>query len=509
MPERSVERQGRDATSRILLVLAIAGIAYAILQAAVAPALPELQRELDIPLDDATWILTSILLSASVLTPVIGKMGDLYGKKRILIAVLVVFALGTAISGFAASLPLMLIGRVLQGTGGGIFPLAFGLIRDLLPRGRVAGAIGLLSATMGIGGGFGIVAAGLIVKFLDYRFLFWIPLIPIVIATIALWRFLPASTDRRPGSINWPGAMLLGVGLTALLLAISQGRSWGWTSLTTLGLFALAIVAFTGWVRVERAAPEPLISMEIMGLRGVWTANLVALLVGVGMFGSFIVTAQYLQMPESSGYGFGKDVLASGLFLLPAAIMMLLSGLFIGNLERRFGARPLNILGAILSAGGFGFLALFHQEPWHFLLAITVIGLGNGLCFASLAGVVVLAVPRYHVGAATGVNTIMRTVGSSLGSAIPGTILAESTVAATGLPSESAFATIFWLIAGAMVVAILAALLIPARERPGAGVIFDDAPAPLAPERPKPASSRVGAGVTESFGSQPVHAAER
>lgn len=456
----------RSGASVILPVLAIAGIAYAILQAAVAPALPELQKELDVSLSGAGWVLTAILLSSSVVTPVIGRLGDIYGRREMLVAVLLVFALGTVICAISSSLPLMLSGRVLQGVGGGIFPLAFGIVRDVFPRDRIAGAIGILSATLGIGGGFGIVVSGLILKYLNFHFLFWIPLIPILFAALAAWKFIPKTAERHEGTINWLGAVLLGTGLTAFLIGVTQGRGWGWSSGRTIGVFVLAVLALVTWVFAELRAKEPLVNMKIMVIRGVWTANTVALLVGLAMFGSFTVVAQYMQMPESTGYGFGKDVLIAGLFLLPSSTMMLVSGFFAGPIEKRFGARPIIIVGAVLSVIGFALLALFHTHEWQFLVGGAILGLGNGLCFASLAGVVVLAVPRDQVGAATGMNTVVRTIGSSLGSAVPGTILASRTIAGTSLPTESAFTLVFWLIAGAMIIAVLAAALIPSRSSP-------------------------------------------
>jgi EmrB/QacA subfamily drug resistance transporter len=471
--ESSAARE-RSSSSIILLVLAIAGVSYALLQAAVAPAIPNLQTELDVSLSGASWVLTAILLSASVATPVVGRLGDLYGRQRVLVAVLLVFAFGTVICALASSLPLMLSGRVLQGVGGGIFPLAFGIVRDVFPREKIAGAIGILSATLGIGGGFGIVVSGLILKYLNFHYLFWIPLFPILFAALAAWKFIPESSERRQGTINWLGAILLGIGLTALLLGVTQGRTWGWGSSRTIGIFVLAVVALVAWVFAELRAREPLVNMKIMVIRGVWTANAVALLVGLAMFGSFTVVAQYMQIPESTGYGFGKNVLIAGLFLLPSSTMMLVSGFFAGPMEKRFGARPIIVTGAVLSVMGFVLMALFHSQEWHFLVSGTVLGLGNGLCFASLAGVVVLAVPQDQVGAATGMNTVVRTIGQSLGTAVPGTILASRTIDGSTFPTESAFALVFWLIAGAMVLAIVAATLMPRRAKPasGAGVVM-------------------------------------
>ena len=448
-------------TTLLLLVLAVACSCYALMMGAITPALPQFQREFDTTINGAGWIVTAMLLSASISAPVIGKLGDPYGKKRVLIGTLIIFAAGTALSAVAPTLEVMILGRVLQGVGGGLFPLAFAIVREILPRERVAGAIGILSATLGIGGGFGMVGAGLVVRYLDSSFLFWIPLIPMIAAILLLMRYLPADDpNRNPGSINWLGAILLAISLTALLVAISQGRTWGWTSSRILGLFVVAIIAGILWVQAELRAKEPLVSIPIMRLRGVWTSNLVALLIGIGNFGSFVVTSQLLQIPKSTGFGFGQDAFVTGLILLPAAMMMLTVGMLIGGLERRFGARLLNIVGAAIATVGFSLLALAHDRIWQILIANAVLGIGIGLVYSAIAGVVVLSVPREHVGPASGMNTVLRTLGSSIGSAIPGSILAGSAVA-TDFPTNEAFTHVYWLVAGIVLLCTFAAALIP------------------------------------------------
>src|SRR5581483_8196256 len=276
--------------------------------------------------DSVSWVLTSYLLSASIATPLIGRLGDMYGKERLLMIVLALLSVGTLLSALATTLPLMLAGRIVQGAAGGIFPLAFGIIRDEFPRDRVAARIGLMSALLGVGGGAGVVLAGPIADNLSYHYLFWLPLIPIVIATAATHLFVPESPVKVPGRVSWTAAALMSVGLTLVLFAVSETARWHWLSAKTLGCIAGGIVVLALWVRSESRSAQPLVDMTMMRIRGVWTTNVVALLLGFGMYASFILLPQYVETPASTSYGFGSSVTQAGLFMLPSTITMLLMG---------------------------------------------------------------------------------------------------------------------------------------------------------------------------------------
>jgi EmrB/QacA subfamily drug resistance transporter len=449
-----VERQHYGIT---LAVLALAGLAYALLQSLVAPALPEIQHSLHASESGVTWVLTSYLLSASVATPLLGRLGDIHGKERVLIGVLVALAIGTVISGLATTLPVMVAGRVVQGAGGGIFPLAFAIIRDEFPRERVAGGIGLIS---------GIVLAGVIVDNLSYHWLFWFPLVAVVVAIVATVKFVPESPIKAPARISWGAAALLSVGLAAVLLAVSEAVTWGWTSARTLGLIAAGLLVLALWVRVEFASPEPLVDMRIMRLRGVWTVNLAGFLLGFGMYGSFILLPQLVEQPESTGYGFGASVTAAGLFMLPSTLAMLLVGPMAGRLERRFGSKPPLVAGVVFAMASFILLAVAHDASADIYVASGLLGIGIGLAFAAMANLIVVAVPADQTGVATGVNTVMRTIGGALGSQIIASILTANVIAASGLPAERGFTIAFWLAAGVLAVGVIASLAIPGRPRP-------------------------------------------
>jgi EmrB/QacA subfamily drug resistance transporter len=446
-----------------LAVLALAGVAFALLQSLVAPALPEIQHDLHTSESAVTWVLTAYLLSASVATPLLGRLGDIHGKERVLVAVLVVLAAGTLMSALATSLPVLIAGRVVQGIGGGIFPLAFGIIRDEFPRERVAGGIGLMSAILGIGGGAGIVLAGVIVQHLSYHWLFWFPLVAVAVAAVAAALFVPESPVKAPARISWGAAALLSGGLAAVLLAVSQASSWGWGSARMLGLAAAGLVLLAAWVRVELVSPQPLVDMRVMRLRGVWTTNLVGFLLGFGMFGSFILVPQLVELPASTGYGFGASVTAAGLFLLPSTLAMLLVGPMAGRLEHRFGSKPPLVAGAAFAAAAFVLLALAHGARADIYISSALLGIGIGLAFAAMANLIVIAVPPDQTGVATGMNTIMRSIGGALGTQVIASVLTANVVTSTGLPAERGFTIAFWLAAAALAVSVVAALAIPGR----------------------------------------------
>ena len=239
--------------------------------------------------------------------------------------VLVCLAAGTALAALATTLPVMIAARVIQGLGGAIFPLAFGIIRDEFPRDRVASGIALISGLLGIGGGLGIVLAGPILEHLNYHWLFWIPLVLIVLTIIATIVLIPESPIRAPGTVNWLGAFLLSLWLVCLLLAISEAPTWGWLSARVIGLLVLAAVVAALWVRGELRSPSPLVDMQMMRLRGVWTTNLTGFLIGFGMYSSFVLIPQFVETPTSTGYGFGSSVTQAGLFLIPSTMMMLIA----------------------------------------------------------------------------------------------------------------------------------------------------------------------------------------
>jgi MFS family permease len=445
-----------------LAVLSIAGLAYAMLSSAVVPALPTIQHDLHTSENGVAWLLTAYLLSASVGTAIIGRLGDMYGKEHLLVWTLVVLSAGTLLAGVSGSLALLIVARTIQGVGGGIFPLAFGIIRDEFPRERVAGSIGLMSALLGIGGGVGIVAGAAIVEHLSWHWLFWLPLVLIVAAAICTWRFVPESPVRVPGRINWPAAAQMSGGMTFVLVAVSETTTWGGGGPKTVGLLVVGAVLCVAWVVVELRSSQPLIDMTLMRVRAVWTANLAAFLLGAGMYASFVVFPQFAQLPKSTGFGFGASVVGSALYLLPSTAGMFVVGFAAGPIAARFGSKAALVAGSIFTAASFGFLAAPHGHVYDMLLSSTLLGVGIGLAFAALGNIVVQAVDDHQTGVASGMNTVMRTVGGALGGQLTATFLADHVRG--GYPTVTGFTDSFVLSTCFLVVCAAAALLVPGRH---------------------------------------------
>ncbi|MGN6816811.1 MAG: MFS transporter [Solirubrobacterales bacterium] len=446
-------------------VLALAGASYALLQSAVAPALPAIQEDLHASATATAWLLTGYLLSASVLTPIVGRLGDMFGKEHTLVVALMVLTVGTFLAAISHTIGMLIFARVIQGSGGAIFPLAFGIIRDEFPREKAAQGIAMISAILGIGGGLGIVLAGPIISHFDYHWLFWFPLIAVATATLATIFFVPESPVKSPGRIDWGGSVLLSVWLVLLLLGITQTAEWGWGDARVVGLIAAALVALAVWVRFEDRAREPLVDMGMMRVRSVWTVNAAAFLVGAGMYSSFILFPEFTEAPTSSGYGFGASVTEAGLFLLPCTMMMLIVSPIAGWLAGRVGPRLTLIAGSLLSALAFALIAVSHDARADVYVSTALLGAGIGLAFASLANLIIEAVPPEQTAVATGMNTVMRTLGGSVGGQLGASLIA-GTVTAAGLPTDHGFTLAFTLAAVACLLAAFASFAVPKPPRP-------------------------------------------
>jgi EmrB/QacA subfamily drug resistance transporter len=450
----------------VLAVLSLAALAYAVLSSAVIPAIPTLQHSLHASETGVTWLLTGFLLSASVGTAIIGKLGDMYGKQRLLVWTLLALAAGTLLAAVSGSLAVLIVARIVQGVAGGIFPLSFGIARDEFPADRVAGSIGLMSAILGVGGGLGLVVGGLIDEHLNWHWLFWIPLPAMVLAAACTWRYIPESQIRTPGRVNWAAAALMTTGISCVLIAIAHTTVWGWTGLPTLALLAAGLAVCGLWIAVELRSRNPLIDMTMMRVRGVWTANLAAFLVGAGLYSLFLLLPQLAQLPRSTGFGYGASVVAAGLYLLPCALGMGVLGSLAGRVERRFGSRRALVAGAAASAIACGWLAIASRTPYDMLLSSALLGIGIGLAFAALGNLIVQAVPASQTGVASGMNTVLRTLGGALGGQIAATFVAASSV--RGVPALTGFTTTFAMAAVFLACCAGAGLLVPVRPRAAA-----------------------------------------
>jgi MFS family permease len=381
----------------------------------------------------------------------------------------------------------MIAGRAIQGAGGAIFPLAIGIIRDEFPREKVATGIGTISAMFGIGGGVGLVVAGVLVDHAGVAWIFWLSAAAAALAALATWRFVPESPVRVQARIDWLGGVLLSGALGALLLGVSEGNRWGWLSAGVLGLFAAAAVLTFAWGAWEWRTADPLVDLRLMRRRPVLTTNLTALAIGFAMFGSFVLIPQLVQTPPSAGYGFGATVTASGLFLLPSSIVMLFAGPLSGRLGTQFGSKLPLALGAVFAAGGYFWLAFEHGARFDIYAGSVLLGIGIGLAFAAMANLVIEAVPPDMTGIASAINAIMRQIGGAIGAQVAAAIVSGHLIAGGRFPAESGYTIAFAMSGVAALVALAVTFAIPGRERP---VGSPARAAEAEPER-EPAEARV------------------
>ena len=442
------------------VVLCIGVASFSLLQSMVNPVLPTIQAALQTDQSTVTWVLTAYLVSASIFTPIVGRVGDKVGKKRMLVIALAALAVGSLLAAMAGSVTFLIIARIVQGAGGGVLPITFGIIRDEFPREKVASAIGMAAALLAVGGGVGLVIAGPLVDTFSYHWLFWIPMGMTLVAAISAAAWIPESPLRTPGKINLSNAFLMSAWLVALLVGVSQGHHWGWSSGRVVALFVIAVVMLPVWIIAEARSRVPLIDMQMMRIPTVWAVNVVALLFGMGMYAMFAFVPQFLQTPRDAGYGFGIGVSESGLVLLPQTAATFFGGIVAGRLAGRYGSKSLLVAGALLTAIGTFGMALAHTQLSVVILETTILGLAFGLAFAGMSELVVAAVPQSQTGVASGMNTNIRTVGGAVGSAVVATVV-TSNFGPSGLPIEAGYTHGFLLLGMTSAAAVLVSAMVP------------------------------------------------
>ncbi len=456
-----------------LALLTVAGISFAVMQTLVVPALPFFQREFDTTASWVTWIATGFLLSSSVLTPILGKLGDSYGKKRMLVISLAIFGLASLAAAAAWNLQTLIVCRVLQGAGAAVFPLSFGIIRDEFPPEKIGLGVGTVSSVFGVGGGVGLVLSGVIIEHLTWHWLFLIGAIPVLASTVLLALYVPESPIKHHTRPDYLGGLTLSLALGTLLVAISEGSNWGWTSAGVLGLGAASLTFFALWAWIENRVPEPLVDLRTFARREMAATNVTTLVMGFSMFSTFILLPNFVQMPfglpaelaESINYGFNASPIEVGLFFLPSSVAMMLAGPFAGALgTKRGNVLPLRI--------GIGFLALaltllatVHDEPWTIYAWMVFMGLGLAFSFAALGALVIEYSEPGETGVASGMNTIMRTIGAALGSQVAAAIISANTIPGTEIPAEKGFTLAFTISAVGALVALGPTFLLRRRAR--------------------------------------------
>ncbi|MGW0880468.1 MFS transporter [Streptomyces sp. NPDC002671] len=468
MTHTSTDQPGRKVSGAVVPVLAFAGITVAVMQTLLVPVIKDLPQLLHSAPSNATWVLTSTLLSGAVATPIMGRLGDLYGKRRMLILSLAVMVVGALVSAVTSQLLTMIVGRTLQGFAMGAIPLGIGLMRDMLPREKLGSAMALMSSSIGVGGGLALPAAALVAQHTDWHALFY-GAAGLGVLSIALTLLVvPESPMRAEGSFDLPGALGLSTGLVLLLLPITKGSDWGWSSGTTLGMFAASVVVLVLWGMYELRVDAPLVDLRTTARREVLLTNLASIMVGVSFYVVSLVLPQLLQLPTATGYGLGQSMVVAGLCVAPLGLTMMFTAPVYARLSARYGPKVTLITGLLIIALGYaGGLGLM-DAAWQTIVTSVVLGAGIGLAYSSLPALIVGAVPASETGAANGLNTLMRSIGTSVSSAVIGMVLANTAnnVGGIEIPTMHGFRVSFLIATAAVAVGLLLAVFLPKAARP-------------------------------------------
>ncbi|MEI2775779.1 MAG: MFS transporter [Tetrasphaera sp.] len=463
------EPQRDDRAGRIILVLALCGTLVSLQQTLVLPLLPDFPEILDTSSENASWLVTIVLLAAAVGTPIVSRLADMLGKRRLLIVCLIAVILGSVIAALSPSLPVVITGRALSGLGACLIPVGISIMRDHLPGERVGSGVALMSATLGIGGAIGIPLAGVIYQHFDWHVLFLVSGAFAVLMLLAVLAFVPESTVATGGSFDLVGALLLSVALTCFLLPVSKAGAWGWTAPATLTLLAASGLLLAAWVPWELRVGQPVVDIRTSTRRTVLLTNAASVLVGFAMFGNFLTSVQQVQMPTATGYGFGLSVVATGMALLPSGIIMVAASPVAAWLIRRFGPREILIAGSITIAIGYVLRSTFHGSLAEVIVTAAVASLGTALAFAAMPTLIMRSVPITETASANGLNTLLRSIGTSSASALVAAVFSAMVLDGYGdaaVPSFSAYQVVFWAGAAASLGAAFIAAFIRPRQAP-------------------------------------------
>ncbi|NKQ52674.1 MFS transporter [Amycolatopsis sp. K13G38] len=486
---KPAERAGAAAPGAVVGVLAFSGIVVALMQTLVIPLVPELPKLLHASSSDTAWAITATLLAGAVSTPVLGRLGDMYGKRRMLLLCLVLLIAGSATAGLSDSLTPIVIGRALQGLASPVIPLGISIMRDVLPPERLGGATALMSASLGVGGALGLPAAALLAENLDWHMLFWVSAALGVAALVLTITLVPGSPKAAAARFDFAGAAGLSAALVALLLAISKGASWGWGSGLTLGLFGGAIVVLLLWGWYELRTKQPLVDLRTTARRQVLLTNIASAVFGFAMFAMSLVLPQLLQLPAATGYGLGQTMLVAGLVMAPSGLVMMIVSPVSARVSRAYGPKVTLMIGALIVGIAYALGIVLMGAVWQVVIISCLIGVGIGLSYGSLPALIMGAVPVTETAAANSLNMLMRSIGTSVSSAVAGVVLAQMTVSLgpATVPAQSGFRVVLAIASGAAILAFIVAGFLPKQRRASAA-------APAAATVPEPAPEPVRAG---------------
>ncbi|WP_344666360.1 MFS transporter [Catenulispora yoronensis] len=497
-------RSGRPAppTHLVVAVLAGAGIVASLMQTLIVPLIGELPTLLDTSASNASWAVTATLLAGAVTTPATGRLGDLYGKRLMLLVCTVPLVAGSVVCALGSSLVTMVAGRGLQGMGMGLVPIGISALRDLVPAERLGSAIALISSSLGIGGALGLPLSAAIAEHASWHVLFWVSAVLSAVVGGLIWLVIPAVPPRAGGGFDGVGAVGLGVGLICLLLGVSKGADWGWGAGSTLGLLLAAPVVFVLWGWWELRQDAPLVDLRVAARKQVLLTNAASVVVGFSMYAQSLIMPQLLQLPKATGYGLGQSMQAAGLWMAPAGLVMMLVSPLGAKLSARRGAKFTLTAGSLVIALGYGISVGLIGSTWTLLVVSCVINTGVALAYGAMPALIMSAVPMSETASANSFNTLMRSVGTSTSAAVMGIVLAHLTIDFGGraLPSKNGFETGLLIGCAVAVVAAAVAATIPTRRPHSAPAVPEPGAQPGTGTETWPAT---GTGTRPGTGTAP------
>jgi EmrB/QacA subfamily drug resistance transporter len=450
-------------------LLAMVGVALLLnyVETMILPGILDIQSYFSTTLSAVSWITSAFLIVGSAVSPLFGKLGDSYGKKKMFLVALVFYTIGVGVAGFSPSIYVLVAARAVQGIGFAIVPLALAIIAETFPRERIATAQGVVSATFAIGAAAGLILGAYIVQDFGWQWAFHSAFILSVILFVVIWRFLPQGHTGTGRKVDYETVVLLMAGVSLVLFYLSEGPYEGWYSAYGLAALVSGLALAAGFFVAEARKSNPLIQLGLLKIRNVLVANGIGIISGIGMFMLFYAVVYLAEDPVP--LGFGLDPIAAGLTLGPAAIAMLVAGPAIGRIVTHYGPKPAMVMGGAISITGFGLFILNRSTTIDLAIASAVSMIGAVSLIIPIVNMISISLPRDTVATGLGLNTMLRNIGGAIGPVVGTTIMSTYTtilniphqtpqgvvLVPVAFPNATAFDYVFYLAIAVMGVAIV------------------------------------------------------
>jgi EmrB/QacA subfamily drug resistance transporter len=457
---------GGTTNHQLRALLAMTGVALLLnyVETMIIPGLPTIQSDFGTTASLVSWVTSGFLIVGSAVSPLFGRLGDSYGKKRMFLVALVFYTAGVGLAGFSNSVYFLIASRAVQGIGFAIVPLSLAIIAETFPRARIATAQGVVSATFAIGAAAGLVLGSYIVEDFGWQWAFHSAFVLSIVLFLVILKFLPRGTPGTRAKVDFYTTFLLMAGVSLILLYLTEGPYEGWYSAYELAALIAGAALTVGFFALESRRSNPLIQLKLLRIRNVLVANGIGIISGIAMFLLFFAVVYYTELPKP--FGLGLDTISAGLTLAPATILMLVAGPVLGRLVTKAGPKPTLVLGALIAIAGFLLFTFNRATPTDVVIGTAVSMVGAVSVIIPIVNMITISLPDETVATGLGLNTMLRNIGGAIGPVVATTVMSTytTTVSLPGspfpvaFPTSTAFDIIFYLGMAAMVVAIFFAL---------------------------------------------------